>query len=301
MALLRTIARPTRLLALALCSAATLATGCVSQQEYDHTAGASRALQAELQQALAERDAARDELRMISQSTDADRAALRNQLEATRKQLERYAALEARISEVDQNIAGIGLSAVDPETDRALQALARANPGMITYDSRTGTVRFAADVTFASGSAVVQDAAKNSLRQFAQILQSSGAGYDVEVVGHTDSQRPSNPNTIKNHPTNRHLSVHRAIAVGEVITGFGIPANRVKVSGWGEYRPAVPNTANGNTPANRRVELLLRPSTANQAIPVAEPTPSNTQQAQPRQQQQAAPQRRTARDDFPIK
>lgn len=299
MTLLRTIIRPTRLLTLAVCSAALLATGCVSQREYDNTAGASRALQAELQQALAERDAARDELRLLTQSNDADRASLRSQLEASRKQLERYASLEARISEVDQNIAGIGLSAVDPETDRALQALARANSGMISYDSRTGTVRFASDVTFASGSAVVQDNAKNSLRQFAQILQTSGAGYDIEVIGHTDSQKPSNPNTLKNHPTNRHLSVHRAIAVGDAITSFGIPANRVKVAGWGEYRPAVVNTATGNTPANRRVEILLRPSTANEAIAVTAPT-TTAAPAQPRQNRAPA-QQRTARDDFPIK
>jgi flagellar motor protein MotB len=27
--------------------------------------------------------------------------------------------------------------------------------------------------------------------------------------------------------------------------------------GWGEFRPAVANNANGNTPANRRVEIYL--------------------------------------------
>jgi len=296
MTLLRTLARPTRLLALAAGSVALLATGCVSQQEYDNTAGASRALQAELQQALAERDAARDEINRVAQATEAEKAAMRTQLENSRRQLERYAGLEARISEVDQNISGIGLSAVDPETDRALRSLAQANPGMITYDSRTGTVRFASDVTFASGSAVVQDNARNTLQQFARILQGSGAGYDIEVVGHTDSQRPSNPRTLQNHPTNRHLSVHRAIAVGEVITGFGIPSNRVKVAGWGEYRPAVPNTPTGNTPANRRVEILLRPSTAGSAVPVGE---SGSTQAPARQP--SAPQPRTVRDDFPIK
>ncbi|MGP1345297.1 MAG: OmpA/MotB family protein [Phycisphaerales bacterium] len=296
MTLLRTLSRPGRLGGLALGVLALLggglSSGCVSQGEYDNTAGASRALQAELQQALAERDAAQEEIDRLSRASEAEKAAMRAQLAAAQERLDRYGALEARINEVDQNLAGVGLSAVDPATDAALRALASSNPGMVSYDSRTGTVRFAADVTFDSGSAVVKDQARNSLRQFAQILSGSGAGYDIEIVGHTDSQQPRNPQTLQRHPTNRHLSVHRAIAVGEVITGFGIPSNRVKVAGWGEYRPAVQNTSTGNTPANRRVEILLRPSTAGSAIGVSAPSGSGS--APP-------PQPRTARDDFPIK
>jgi hypothetical protein len=38
----------------------------------------------------------------------------------------------------------------------------------------------------------------------------------------------------------------------------GISPTKVEASGWGEYRPMVANSANGNTLQNRRVEIFLR-------------------------------------------
>jgi len=42
------------------------------------------------------------------------------------------------------------------------------------------------------------------------------------------------------------------------LASLGIPADRILVAGWGEFKPAVPNSASGNTPQNRRVEIFFR-------------------------------------------
>jgi hypothetical protein len=80
--------------------------------------------------------------------------------------------------------------------------------------------------------------------------------YEVNIVGHTDSQRISDA-TARRHPTNMHLSCHRAISVRSVLASMGVPAGRMEAAGWGEFRPMVANTSSGNTPQNRRVEIYL--------------------------------------------
>jgi chemotaxis protein MotB len=169
---------------------------------------------------------------------------------------------------------------LDPETDRALQALAAQYPDLIKYDAARGMLQFMADLTFDSGSDQVKPKAREGLQRLAQILAgSSASGYDVRLVGHTDSQRPSR--SAGRFPTNRHLSVARSIAVEEALRAGGIPGSRMETSGWGEYRPAVANSPSGGTPANRRVEIFIVPGTgtgfgsSEPALPVnASPAPS---------------------------
>lgn len=43
---------------------------------------------------------------------------------------------------------------------------------------------------------------------------------------------------------------------------MGVAPDKMLAAGWGEFRPAVENNANGNTPQNRRVEIFLARSTA---------------------------------------
>jgi chemotaxis protein MotB len=108
----------------------------------------------------------------------------------------------------------------------------------------------------------VKDGAKESLSALADVLNADeAAGYEIRIVGHTDSAVPSAA-TRQRHPSNMHLSVHRAIAVRNQLAGLGVPTDRMYAAGWGEHRPAVPNTPTGNTPENRRVEIFLTGTTA---------------------------------------
>lgn len=232
-------------------------TGCVSQGEYDSLETANRSktesitrLTAREQQALQERDLAVQERDRERQARQAAQA------EVTR--------LNAAVAGADQKYADLlrrldaaSVMPVDPETDRALAALAAQNPNLIQYDRDRGMLRFASDLTFDSGQDVVKAEARQSLAALANVLnQQSALAYEIQIVGHTDSQ-PISAGTASRHPTNMHLSCHRAIAVRRELVGMGLPSGRVMACGWGEERPIVPNTARGNTPQNRRVEIFL--------------------------------------------
>lgn len=235
-----------------------LAGGCVSQQAFDDLVEENRTLTArntELQARVGELEgqingisgSASNARRTLSE-LESENGLLRQQLGQARDQ----------IRDLEGRLGGIQLTSLDPTTDAALAALAAQYPGLVEYDASRGLLRFNSDLTFDSGSAEVKSTARESLRALAQILQSPTAqGYDVRIVGHTDSQRVANPRTKQQHPTNTHLSVHRSIAVRDELGGIGVGPERLEVAGWGEYRPRVANSPGGNTPANRRVEVYL--------------------------------------------
>jgi flagellar motor protein MotB len=231
--------------------------GCVSQQEYDRLVDTNRSLKAtnaDLQAQLDDRNRLIGTLRGETGSASDSIAGLSDANAALRAQL---AAAQDQIRRFEDDLASMSMSRLDPVTDSALRDLANRYPGLVTYDPDRGMLRFASDLTFDSGSAVVRASAGDSLRALAGILNSSDAmGYDARIVGHTDSQRISAA-TAQRHPTNMHLSAHRAIAVRDALIGLGVAAGRMEAAGWGEYRPAVANTSTGNTPENRRVEIYM--------------------------------------------
>ncbi len=250
-----TRARLTTLAAATLVAAG--ATGCVSQEKYDDLF--------ETNLALTDRN---EELRRMLDSAEAragqfgqrgmTRDQMLNELQQQNGDLQATnAQLLADLRALESQIAGLAVAPLDPTTDRALAELADRYPNLIRYDAEEGRLRFASDLTFDSGRAEVKSGAMDSLRALAQVLNSTSAsGYEIVIVGHTDAQRISS-GTARRHPTNMHLSCHRAIAVRGELAKLGVANEKMQAAGWGEFRPLVPNTANGNTPANRRVEIYL--------------------------------------------
>lgn len=234
--------------------------GCVGQGEYDKVVETNRALTDKNITLQRERDENRSALELQRNTlarAEAALAELRNQNLSLADALKK-AGFD--LDDLRKAMAELEIGPLDEATDKALAALAAEFPDLITYDSAKGMLRFASDLTFASGSADLNDSARSSLSALARILNSpSAAGYDVHIVGHTDAQRIGGA-TAQKHPTNVHLSAHRAISVRAALAGMSVPGERMMVAGWGEFRPAVPNNANGNTAANRRVEIFLTKS-----------------------------------------
>lgn len=102
---------------------------------------------------------------------------------------------------------------------------------------------------------------------------------DIRIDGHTDST-PLIGSAL--YPTNWELSTARALAVTRYLTETdNVLPTRMEAAGFGEFRPIVSNDTREHRAMNRRVEIHLLSSTADDhVVPVATPlaptTPDNT-------------------------
>ena len=256
--------------------------GCVAQADYDQLMVANKA-------ALAEKEAY--EQRALDAETQAD--AMRTQLLAREQALANSKALIDNLKgENDQLgqafasmrdvVKGVDFSPqrpliiqtqLPPALDNALRNFAASHPDAVEYDSARGMVKWKSDLLFASGSDVVREDAKSTLRSFAGVINTvEASNFDIVVAGHTDDDPIIHARA--KHPTNWHLSSHRAIAVARQLLEAQINPTRLAVVGYGEHRAFVPNTSKQNKALNRRVEIYIsgRPTTAAQKQPtIGEP------------------------------
>jgi outer membrane protein OmpA-like peptidoglycan-associated protein len=109
-------------------------------------------------------------------------------------------------------------------------------------------VEFSSNVLFAFDKSILSDDSKTSLDKLVKVLNSY-PDTNIEVQGHTDSKG--------SEEYNKNLSVRRASAVSNYLSGKSITASRVTIKGFGETIPKYDNaTADGRT-QNRRVEFLI--------------------------------------------
>lgn len=256
----KTITRSLALLALGGFALTTLG-GCVSQSRFDAAERDNRMLRdqlAQLEQQSGSYDGQLENERRLRQQAEAAAAQANQALAGAQDNL---TDMERRLRQLGEQVDSVALMGLDRRTDQALRDLARKYAGRIVYDPDRGMLRFSSDLTFASGSDAVTAEGQQSLADLAEILKAPEAtGYELEIVGHTDSERIS-PSTAQRHPTNMHLSAHRAISVRRQLVNMGLPPSQIQASGWGEHRPLVPNSTTGDTPQNRRVEIFIRQST----------------------------------------
>lgn len=143
---------------------------------------------------------------------------------------------------------------------QALRQFADAHPGEVVYDAGRGNVKWKADLLFALGSDVVKQSSLESLRGFAQVIMSPAADdFEALIVGHTDNTPIVRLETKAKHPSNWHLSAHRAISVATVLQKYGYASERIGVMGLGEFRPIADNGSPTGKSQNRRVEIFLVP------------------------------------------
>jgi chemotaxis protein MotB len=181
---------------------------------------------------------------------------------------QKIAALEEDLAKKQELIKSMqdklmGISPLPVELSDALAEFAKGND-MVEYDASRGIVKFKSDLLFEKGSDVVTPQAAENVKKLAGILNSESAKqFHIIVAGHTDDIPIQKPDTRAKHPTNWHLSSHRAISVLEVMQRSGIDPNRLSTRGFGEFRPQEPNGPNktGNA-RNRRVEIYIVPAGA---------------------------------------
>ncbi|HUS46990.1 MAG TPA: OmpA family protein [Phycisphaerae bacterium] len=258
------------LLAIAL-GVTIFAGGCVSKPVYDEALAANRRMKEQLERTRADLKAADLDKNSLDGNLKTARDALNDKEKDIRLLTAHNASLadkctkfEEEIEKLRQQTPQVGPISIVPlpeEIDKALQEFAKANPDLVEYQAEHGMIKLKADLTFAKGSDDVQQSAQQALAKFAEILNSQQAKkFSVFIAGHTDDIPIVKEETLKRHPNNWYLSVHRAVAVLEALTKTGIASERICAMGFGEYHPLEPNKANnqGNK-ANRRVELWIVP------------------------------------------
>lgn len=116
--------------------------------------------------------------------------------------------------------------------------------GWIELDIKAGSL-------FESGTATLKPEAVMKLMQLAGKIKS--LPYTVVVEGYTDNVPIETPQ----YPSNWELSASRAATVGRVLNSFGIGAERILVTGYGEQFPIADNSTEEGKAKNRRVNILI--------------------------------------------
>jgi len=254
---------------LAILSGLMLTGGCVAQTKYDDALAANRRAQMEIEQlneALRKLRAENKDLLSQLEAARAGLAKLQADYDALKAQYDKlksdYDALLAKFGGLS-NVAPMPLPepaiALPKDLDEELRKLAEENPGLFTYYPKYGMVKLNADLTFAPGSDDVNPNAKTALHKFAKIMDSATASkFNIYVAGHTDDIRIAKPDTLKRHPNNWYLSVHRSVSVVKELSTAGLAQARMGAMGFGEFHPVAPNAAgNKGNVANRRVEIWV--------------------------------------------
>jgi len=267
-----------------------IGTGCVQQDKYDALLESNRSLQEQLAATEDQRDTARANLSSVQSQLSEARGKVNQISQQNQRMRDELSKVATDYDKLMARVSALDVGPLPEDVESALTDLAANYPDVLSFDRRTGMLRFASDFTFDLGSTELSSNARTSLDTLAEILNSPNAqGFEVQIIGHTDNVPIGRPETRAKHPTNVHLSVHRAIAVRDALVDSGLDPVRTQVAGYGPHRPIVPNDTRRGAAENRRVEIFLTPmptdiessSTPQQskrdvstvAVPVEEPEP----------------------------
>ncbi|MCC6125523.1 MAG: OmpA family protein [Pirellulales bacterium] len=185
-----------------------------------------------------------EELAIVQQQADLDRAQLSKYDRAHSDLVEQYRLL-ARDAKMP------------PSLGKQMQELSRRHPAL-RYDPETGMSKLDTDILFDDGDAELKPAAQRMLADFARALRSPEAeGLKIMVVGHTDSQGVGEKPAREKDGGNFQISAARALAVADRLKKEGIGEQRIGVAGLGASQPIASNASPRERLKNRRVEIFV--------------------------------------------
>jgi chemotaxis protein MotB len=152
----------------------------------------------------------------------------------------------------------------DTALERARRDLARAfekelgeYKAKLEMTERGLVLTFLAEVFFNSGQAEILKQGKEVLDKIAKVLKDDVPDSLVAIEGHTDSD----PIVKSNWKSNWELSTARSLAVLHYFIDEGsVPPDKLSAAGFGEYQPVASNETTEGKKKNRRVEIVILPS-----------------------------------------
>jgi chemotaxis protein MotB len=106
-------------------------------------------------------------------------------------------------------------------------------------------------LVFAPGTATLPDEALPVLNTIAEMIKP--VDNQIRLVGHTDDTPPVDPQ----YHNNMELSLARALAVADYLSGTGVRPERFIISGRGQYQPVFHNDSPEHRALNGRVEIIV--------------------------------------------
>ena len=165
------------------------------------------------------------------------------------------AALKAALAAKESENAALkaALAAKEAENAELARKLAALKPKPVPF------AQLLEREYFDSGSAKLKPEGVKKLKQLSADLKAkAGTDMDIRIEGHTDDR----PIHTAQFPSNWELSSARANAVVRSLHDDGINGEQLLGVGYGDSRPAAPNTSAESRAKNRRVEIVLAPSLA---------------------------------------
>lgn len=144
------------------------------------------------------------------------------------------------------------------------QAVQNAKVEQVTDANGLSAVKVSFDsgILFPTSSSALQQSAKNSLTQFANVLKQN-TDADIAIQGYTDNQGWKGSTAEQSAAKNQQLSLQRAQSVMNFLTAQGVNVSQIKsCDGYGESNPVADNSTAAGKAQNRRVEVYLYASQA---------------------------------------
>lgn len=143
-------------------------------------------------------------------------------------------------------------SRMDAQTAALRQSISNPNIS-ITQEGDLLRVTMPQDILFAVDSTSISTGLRGDLAALATNLKQY-PDTTARIIGHTDNTGEAS--------YNQNLSVRRAEAVSNVLIANGVPGYRLSATGQGEDNPIASNLTEEGRAQNRRVDILIQPSTA---------------------------------------
>ncbi len=143
------------------------------------------------------------------------------------------------------------MSQIQAQLEKYFRMRGLAGRVTVQMEERGLVISLQDTILFDSGSAVLTPDARNIIAEVGKNLQS--LPNFILVEGNTDNLPIHNAE----FPSNWELSSARATDVVQDLILCGVAPERLSATGYGEYRPQVPNDSDEDRQMNRRVDIVI--------------------------------------------
>ncbi len=140
---------------------------------------------------------------------------------------------------------------------QGLQEGQKEGISIATTDEGMFILTLETDILFDSGSALLTDSGRDTLRSIYNSLKEHPERY-ISLEGHTDNVQISS--RLSNiYPSNWELSSARAASAAKLLISEGFSPDKIRIVGYSDLLPIASNDSDEGRAKNRRIEIRLYP------------------------------------------